>query len=133
MKSFISVLLVFSLFLSSALGQNPVKIVNGNNDEVILGAGGKSYNSGLIVATTASTSVTATATKVQVIHCTNSTSGVVTLTIENTAGDDYFTTVSLAANSVMVVQYGSVGLTYAGVKLSASANSSISCQFEGVQ
>jgi hypothetical protein len=130
MKQFIlSILFCFPL-----LAQAPIKAVNGLGKELILGAAGKVYNSNLTAVTTTPTAFTATTTKVQVIHCTNITAGAVTVTIEDGNDVDYFTATSMAANSVMVVQYGTVGLTYtSGIKFSASANSSIKCQVEGVQ
>jgi hypothetical protein len=109
-------LLVFCVPVSLFAQQN-VKVVNGSGKEYISGAAGKVYNSALTAVTTSPTALTTITTKVQVIHCTNSSAGTVALTVKNGADVEYFTTVSMAANSVMVVQYGSVGLTYtSGIK-----------------
>lgn len=126
-------LLLAGLFLATSLFAQ-TKLVDGNGNEYILAAAGAKYNSGLTTVSASLTAVTSTTTKVQIIHCTNTTGSAATLTVANGAGTEYFTTVSVAANSVMVVHYGTVGLTYTGgVKLQSGTASALKCQIEGVQ
>jgi len=129
--------LIIGLILLSGVcfAQVPVKTVDGNGKERITAASGVAYDSGMVAVTNSATTLTATTTTVQVIHCLNSTAGAVTLTITDNAGSPitYFPAVSMAANSVLVANYGTTGLPYAGVKLTAGSNSAITCRFIGVQ
>jgi len=120
------------LTVGLAFPQSPVRITGSDGKEIVFGAKGTTYNSGLVALTTTPTSLTSSNLKVQMIHC-KSNGTATTVTIKN--GDDvvYYDTVSLAANSVFIAQYGSVGITFSGgIRVSAGANSAISCQIEGV-
>jgi hypothetical protein len=130
----IKLLLSIVLLVGTLSAQTPFKLVDGLGRALQISAAGAAYNSTLTAATTSPTAMTSTTTKVQLIHCVNNTAGAVTVTIKDGADVVYVDAVSMAANSVFVIHYGTVGLTYtSGVKLSASANSSIKCQVEGVQ
>jgi hypothetical protein len=129
--------LVLSLFLSAvlALAQVSVKPTDGNGTERILGAAGKVYSSYLQAITTGGTTITSTSTYVQLIYCTNATGTARTITLADTQGSPvtFMTDVSVAANSVFLFNAGTIGLYMQGVKVTASANSAISCQVQGVQ
>jgi hypothetical protein len=127
---------IISLFLCLCVGvfaQNAVRITDSRGNETVVAASGIKYNSGLTALTTTPTALTSTTLKVQVIHCKSNSSTATTITIKDGNDVVYFDAVSLAASSVMVAHYGAVGLTYTnGIKVSAAANSTISCQVEGV-
>jgi hypothetical protein len=131
MKRFI-VLLLACFFLQA---QQPVKNVDGNGNELILAAGGRSVDSGMTLITTGGVTLFSSTTKVQVIHCkTNGTAATLTITDGGGSPITYFDAISFTANQVMIASYGTVGLSYAsGVKISASANSALQCRVVGVQ
>jgi hypothetical protein len=117
-----------------SFAQTPVRLAASNGKEVVVGAVGDRYNSGLTALTTTPTAFTSTTTRVQMIHCKSNSSTATTITIKDGNDVVYFDAVSLASNSVFIAQYGTVGITFtSGVKFSAAANSTISCQIEGVQ
>ena len=116
--------------------QTPTKLVDGPGNELQLAAGGKYYNSGMILLTTSPVAFTTITTKAQLIFCGNETGSTVTVTITDNSGTPikYFTAVAMAANSSMLLHASAVGLPFAsGIKLQASATNSISCQVVGVQ
>lgn len=131
--------LLFGLLLAGGLAfaqPAPVKVVDGNSNEVILGAAGVAVDSGLTAVTTGGVTLLSSTTKVQVIHCLNYSVSSATLTITDNAGSPvtYVPAVAMAANSIFVLTYGPVGLSYdTGVKASASANSAIKCRVAGVK
>jgi hypothetical protein len=130
----IKLLLSIVLLVGALSAQTGFKLVDGNGKALQISAAGLAYNSTLTAATTTPTALTTTTTKVQLVHCVNNTAGAVTVTIKDASDNVYVDAVSMAGNSVFVIHYGTIGLTYTGgVKLSASANSSIKCQVEGVQ
>jgi hypothetical protein len=133
MKSVLLTLLLLCLIASSGWSQLPTKQVNGNGKEVINGAAGTVFNSGLTALTTTPTALTTSTLKVQTIHCKSNNSTATTVTIKDGSDTIYYEAVSLAANSVFIAQYGSVGITFSGgIKVSAGANTTVSCQVEGV-
>ena len=132
-------LLLASLVLATlALAQQPVKIVNGAGNEVVFGASGSSgtrFTQYLTAITTGGVTMTSTATYVQLLFCTNTSATDRTLTVADTQGSPvtFFSTVNIPANSVVLLHAGAVGLYMQGLKITASANSALSCQAQGVQ
>ena len=128
MMKFILLLLTI---VSLTLAQSSVKIVNGDGTQTV----GYNYNSGMTTLTNSAAVLTTSTIAVKIIHCANTTAGAVTLTITDNQGSPvtYWPAVSMAANSVMVVNYGDPGLTMLGVKWNASAGSSINCQLVGLR
>lgn len=126
MKKIITLLL---LIIIPAAAQPPVRIVNPDGSQTV----GQNFNSGIVTLTNSAAALTALTTKVKILHCANTTGGAITLTITDTAGNSYWPAVSMAANSVLVANYGDPGLIMVGIKWNASANSSINCQLEGLQ
>lgn len=128
---------VLGLLLAlGAMAQSPSKLVDGNGSELQLAAGGKKVDTGLILATGSPVAYLSATTTVQLIHCHNATSSAATVTITDGAGSPvtYFPAVSLAGNSVMIANYGTVGMSFAGgVKVSAGTTSAIYCRIIGVQ
>lgn len=118
-----------------ALAQMPVKPVDGNHNELRLAAAGPVYSTGMIVVPASDTLLTATTTKIQAIHCGNNTAGAVTLTISDNqvTPRNYFPAVSVAANSSLLVQYGTLGMPYAGIRWAAGSSNAIYCHIVGVQ
>lgn len=127
MKKFIVLL---TLLVVVVMAQTPVKIVNGNGVQTI----GYNYNSGMVTLPSSATLLTANTVAVKIIHCANTTGGALTLTITDNQGSPatYWPSVQIAANSVMVANYGDPGLVMAGIKWNASAGSSVNCQIEGI-
>lgn len=132
MKNLIFSLVLCFCFATSIVAQQPTKPVNGQGKELILGAAGTVFNTNLTALTTSPVALSTSTLKVQVIHCkSNGTAS--TVTIKDGNDVVYYDTVSLAANSVFIAQYGTVGITFTnGIKVNAGANSAISCQIEGV-
>lgn len=132
-----TLLLVLALVVGCALpasGQVSVKPTDGAGTERILGAAGKMYDSGLTAITTGGVTITSTQTAVQLLFCTNASGTDRTITVSNAAASAvYLTTVNVTANSAFLLHAGTIGLNMAGVKITASANSAISCQVQGVQ
>lgn len=128
-------LIIFLLALGSSYAQVGVKIVDGTSTAVVLGATGSVYESALTaIATGGGTAITATTTKVQLIYCTNNTGSATTLTIKDGGGNTYMSAATLAANSVVLIAYGTLGLTYTGgITISAGNTATVSCQVKGVQ
>ena len=129
------ILLSLLLGVGLALGQVSVKPTDGTGTERILGAAGREYNSDLTAITTSGVTITSTTTKVQLLYCTNASGSDVTLTLADTQGSPvtYMTTVNVVANSVFLFNAGTIGLRMQGVKITASANSRLLCQVQGVQ
>lgn len=127
MKKFITLL---TLLVVVAMAQTPIKVVNGNGIQTL----GYNYNSGMVTLTNTAALLTSATVAVKILHCANITGGAVTLTITDNQGSPvtYWSAVSVAANSVMVVNYGDPGLVMQGVKWNASASSSLNCQLEGI-
>lgn len=121
--------------LSLAMAQIPVKPVDGNGNEQMLGAPGRRVIYALQAVPASSTAVVTSSIKVVTLFCNNATGGAVTLTITDNQGSPltYYPAVSIAANSVnMLVAQSGLSFTD-GIKWSASAGTSIYCQIEGVQ
>lgn len=118
-----------------AFPQVPVKPVDGNGTELAVAPPGKRFISYLQAITTSGTTITSNATYVQMLYCTNNSGSDRTITIADTQGSPatFATSVSIAANSIMMVVSNATGLYMQGVKITASANSAISCQLQGVQ
>lgn len=134
MKKYVAVLLVAAAI--ALMAQTPFKLVDGNGAELILAAGGKSFDSGLIAVGATATTLASATTKVQLIFCNNTTAGAVTLLVTDGQGSPltYFPTISMAANSATVLHSGAVGMTMSGgVKATAGSGSAINCQVVGVQ
>jgi|ERR1700722_16073139 len=133
MKFLIGLLLCVGMMF----GQSGVKIVDGTNTERILGASGKAFdsnpNGGLTTITTGGVTITSVTTKVQVIHC-NTNSSTSTVTIADGSSNNYLNAVSVAANSVLVIVYGPIGMTYTGgIVITAGTSSALTCRVIGVQ
>jgi len=117
------------------MAQLPVKPVDGNGNEQMLGAAGKRVIYQLQAVPASSTVVVSSSIKVVTLFCNNTTGGAVTLTITDNQSSPYtyYPAVSVAANSVnMLVAQSGLSFT-SGIKWSASSGSSIYCQIEGVQ
>jgi len=127
--------ILFALTGLLLMAQLPVKPVDGNGNEQMLGAPGRRVLYGLQNVPNSSTAVVSSTIKVVTLFCNNYTAGAVTLTITDNQASPvtYYPAVSLAANSVTMLVAQS-GLTFTdGIKWSASASTSIKCQIEGVQ
>ena len=112
----------------------PVKPVNGAGAELIIAAGGQSVDSGLQAITTGGITMFSSTTTVQFIHCLATTATTLTITDKSGTPVTYFPAVAMAANSVMIASYGTIGMSFnAGLIISAGANSAISCRAVGVQ
>jgi hypothetical protein len=123
------------LFITSLFGQVPVKIVDGNGVAVNVGSAGSSTTYAMQAVPNSSTALVSSTFKVQTIFCANITAGAVTLTITDNQGSPvtYVPAVSMAANSIFMIN-SVTGLTFtSGLKWSASASTSIYCQVEGVR
>ena len=128
--------LIIALVAASLLAQAPVKVVDGTFTEIPMGAAGKKFNSGMQLMTNSATTVTNADSYVQVLFCANIAGATRTLTVTDGQGSPmkYFDTVSMAANSSLLLYASQVGLYFEdGVKITASANSSINCIVQGVQ
>lgn len=91
------------------------------------------YDSGMVAVTNSLTAVTSTTLFLRILHCLNTTAGAVTLQVTNGNDVELFPPVSMAANSVLVGNWGD-GITLTnGVKWVAGSNSAISCQIQGVR
>lgn len=125
-----------ALVVGLAVAQSPVRVVDRSSNEIVIGAAGVRYESGMTTLTTSTTTLTTSTTRVQFIHCANTTAGAVsfTMTDNQASPKTYFAAVSIPANGVMTANYGTTGLPFAsGIKWSAGANSSINCYVVGVQ
>lgn len=92
------------------------------------------FDSGILVLSDSTTDVTTADIWVRRIHCNNVTSSAATLTIEDGDNVDYFTAVSVAGNSVLVANYGEVGVKFNdGLSWVSGTASAINCQVEGRQ
>lgn len=128
-------LVLIAAFCAAAFCQQPVRVVDRNNNVVQAEPAGDKYVALMQVLPTSSTALTSTTTKVQLIICNNQTASAATLTITDNSGTPkvYFPTVSVAANSVVVL-YSGVGFTMtSGIKWYAGTSTAIYCQIEGVQ
>lgn len=127
------------LFLISALvlAQVNVKLQDGAQNEVIVGASGKVYRSGMITMPTTPTTLTSVTTDVQFIHCANThaSAAVTFLMTDNQASPKtYFNSVSVPVNGLLTVNYGTTGMRFAsGIIWSAGTASSLNCYVSGVQ
>lgn len=128
-------LAVLALLAGACIAQQPVKQVDGNYNEVINGTGGARYTSYLQAITTAGTTITTSNVYVQLLFCTNTSGTDRTITIADTQGSPvtFWSTVTVSANSVFLMQASSIGLYFQGLKITSSANSAISCQVQGVR
>lgn len=89
------------------------------------------FDSGILVLTDSIVDVTTSDLWVRVISCTNTSSSAATLTIEDGDNTDYFTAVSIAANSSMVANYGNGVKFNDGLSWGSGTASVINCQVEG--
>lgn len=131
MRVLICALISFGLW-----AQVPVKPTDGAGNERVFSAAGKVYDSTMITLPTSETAVTAVTTSVQFIHCANTTGSAVTFTLKDNQGTPktYFAAVSVAANSVLTVHYGPIGLPMSGgIRWAAGTGSALNCQIVGVQ
>lgn len=129
-------ILALGLLALPVMAQLPVKNVDGSNNELQIAAGGKRFESALTAITTGGVTVTAVTTKVQTIFCTEIGNAATTLTVTDNQGSPvtYINAVSMASPSILVIGYGTQGLTFtSGLIISASANTQIKCQVVGVQ
>jgi hypothetical protein len=128
--------LILSLFFALSLAaQLPVRTVDRAGETVHAEPAGTKYVALMQVVPNSTTVLTATTTKVQLILCNNQTGSAATLTITDGSGTPktYFPTVSIAANSVVLL-YSGIGFTMtSGLKWSAGTATAIYCQIEGVQ
>lgn len=128
--------LMLGLVMASAMfGQLPVKVTDGLGTEQIIGASGKKYLNYSQAITTAGVVITSSNTYVNLLFCSNNTSGAVTLTVTDNQGSPvtFFPATSMAANSAVLLYAGPIGLYMQGIKITAGSNSAISCQVQGVQ
>lgn len=119
-----------------AFAQAPVKIVDGNGTERLLGAAGKAYNSGMTTLPSSDTALNATTTYVQLIFCTNIDTVDRTVSISDNQGTPkvYFNSITIQANTAMMLMASPVGIPFAsGIRWSASAGSAVNCHIVGVQ
>lgn len=133
-KKFSATLWLLVLLGTLTLGawaQVGVKLVDGNYNEIIYGTGGQSYSSAMVTLTNVSAALTTRTVWVQVLHCDNTSGSAVTLTMENTAGDDYFTAISIPANGVLTMNYNARGLPFVGIKWNAGTNAVLNCMVVG--
>lgn len=131
-KYIVGGLLIGALMLWS---QAPVRLVDRDATGIVLGAAGRSYNSGMVTSVTTGTTITATTTKVKTLFCRNVSGATVTFTIADSGGTVYFppSATGLAAGEVFLMSGNDTGLTMAGVVVTPSANSALGCQVEGAQ
>ncbi len=116
-----------------SFGQAPVKPVDGLGNEQMLGPGGRRVISTMQVLPASPTVLYSTTIKVVTLFCANNTGSAATVTIADGGARPFFTAVSMAANSSMLMITGS-GLTFtSGITWSAGTASAIYCQVEGVQ
>lgn len=113
----------------------PVRPTDSNDTELGLAPAGKKVTYYLQAITTGGTTITTTATYVQMLFCTNTSAGSVTLTVADTQGSPvtFFSQVTIAANSVTLLAANNTGLYMQGVKITVNTNSAVSCQVQGVQ
>lgn len=123
------------LFAAVAYCQVPVKVTNGSGTERPLGAAGTEYKAYLQVIATGGTTITSSNTYVTVLFCMNTTGSAATLTIADTQGSPvtFWNAVSIAANSVVLLYTGPIGLYMQGIKATAGTGSALYCQVQGVQ
>lgn len=131
----ISTALLCLMLCCGLFGQGPTKLVDGAGNELVLAKGGQRYTAYLQAITTGGVTITTVPTNVQLLFCTNSSGSAATLTVADTQGSPvtFWTAVSIAANSVMLMHASTVGLFMQGIKLTAGTNSALSCQVQGVQ
>lgn len=114
------------------MAQMPVKPVDGNGNEQMLGAPGRRVLYPLQVVNTSTTTFTLNTIKVVTLFCSNQSGSAVTLNI----GDDwtaFYPDVSIPPNSVNMLVAQS-GLTFRdGLYMVAGTTNSIYCQVEGVE
>lgn len=128
-------ILSFILCASLLLAQGPTKLTDGTGKEAIYAANGLKTNFYMQAITTGGVTITSVDTYVQLIYCANTTGSVVTITLADTQGSPvtFGSAVPLPANSITLVFASAIGLFMHGLKLTASSNSAISCQVQGVQ
>lgn len=89
-------------------------------------------DTGIIAVTDSSVTIVNQHFWMRRLHCANTTGSAATLTIEDVDGNDYFTAVSVAANSVLVGNWGEVGIRMSnGIKWSSGTSLALNCQAEG--
>lgn len=91
------------------------------------------YDSGTVAVTTSLTAVIATTLILRILHCLNTTAGDVTLQITDGNDVEKFPPVTMAANSVLVGNWGDGIRFESGMKWVAGSNSAISCQVQGMR
>jgi hypothetical protein len=147
MKFLTTVVFITLLFLVFTIRVHaqaaPTRLVSGPGmspqgrmgDELILGAAGIPYDSGIQTITTTPTVLTSLTTRTQIIFCENHTGGTVTVTITDNQGSPmtYYGAIAIPANTATMLQATAIGLPMKGIKWSVGANASINCQVTGVQ
>jgi hypothetical protein len=89
-------------------------------------------DTGIIAVTNSSVDIVTSDFWLRRLHCVNTTGTAASLTIEDGDDNDYFTAVSIAANSVLVGNWGEVGIKMSnGLSWQSGTNLSLNCQAEG--
>ena len=124
-----------TLCLVWGIAQSPVRIVDGTSKEVIFGAVGRQYFSGEVAITNSLAAVITETVRVQLISCkTGATEATLTITNNEASEVTHWDAVAIAANTVVIGSYGSVGMPFtSGIKATASVNNAVKCHFVGVQ
>lgn len=129
-KNFLALMV---LMVAAMQAQTPVTIVERGGTKIVLGAIGATYNSGMTAIVTTGTAITTSNIKFKVIWCRNDSAGALNITVADAAGEVYVPTQSMAAKSVLFVAGTDMGVSVAGLTITASANSAIKCQVEGAR
>lgn len=135
MKNIRIVLALWLIILPILAIPKPVLAQQGSYVQLTAGAFVKSFQPGLTVIASGSTStITSTTTLIQNIYCNNQTAGAVTVTITD-GGNHYYVgpSFSIPANSNLSLQWDNGLVMTSGILASASAGSSIACAFGGRQ
>jgi len=132
MKTLTSILLIAAFSLGSLLSQVPVKEVDGSGSERFTAAAGKAFVIDLYTITNSSVSQTTSNVWIQSWQCTNTTGTAATLTIENTAGTDFVSALSIPATGVASANYNARGLRLVGLKWFSGTSSALNCTLAGV-
>lgn len=89
------------------------------------------FDSGIITVPDSTTTVVSGTFILKSLHCSNNTGSAATLSITDSTPITYFPAVSMAANSVMVANYGEVGIKMSGFKWFQGTSGAIECQVAG--
>lgn len=116
-----------------AHAQVAVQLQDRGGAKIVLGAPGQAYNSGMTTITTGGVAITASTVKVKMIYCRNDSGSGATVLVTDAAAEVYVPTQTMATKSVLLISLSDIGLTMAGVTITAGTNSAIKCQIEGAK